>query len=294
MEYISIFIAPMFVISYLWVTYGLRDAYRKAREQFVFIIIIIAVLMASMFFLVRSQNEIWEVSNEFAWMAFVAMFIGIIGVLTIKYIKIKKYAKEFDVLEQETMYETGIPLESAFKSRVIKYSGGKPSKLTTVNIDLNVVDVKKDLLPHLKKEIIDITNGLNTMFYEYGLTRIDLHVINIDEIETSLSPFYKGVLKEARANLRHFDCDIPFKEALILNDNIIEYAILYILEKAKEIKNTPMGNLGSLIKSPQDEHLYGACGSLGFTSVGRYGIAIFVGYKVYWKEKNKQGSKNEK
>lgn len=286
MEYISIFIAPLFVISYLWITYGWRDAYRKAREKFIFMILITSVIMASMFFLARSSNEVWEVSNGFAWLALLGMITGIVAVLTVKHVKIKKYAKEFNVLEQETMYETGSTLEEAFKHRIIKYSGGKPSKMTTINIDLNVVDDKKDLLPHLKQEILDIVGDRNVMFYEYGLTKIDPSKVKISDCETSLSAFYKGVLREARKNLQYFDCDITFEQAMALNDNVVEYAVLYILEKAKELKNTPMGNLGSLIKSPQDEHMYGACSSLGFTSVGRYGIAIFVGYRLFHEKSN--------
>lgn len=285
MEYISIFIAPLFVASFLWITYGWRDAYRKAKEKFIFMILIVSVLMASMFFLARSSHEIWEVSNGFSWVAVLGLIVSLTVLLTLKYVKIKKYASDFEVLEQETMYETGVPLDQAYLHRVIKYSGGKPSKLTTCNIDLDVVDLKKELKEHLRKEIIDITNGKNTTFYEYGLTRIDPNKTKMSAVEAGLSDFYKGVLRVARANLKYFDCDITFNDAMKLNEYVVEYAILYILEKAKEIKNTPMGNLGSLVKTPQDEHLLGACGSLGFTSIGRYGIAIYVGYKLLWNEK---------
>ena len=297
MDYISVFIAPLFIMTFVWIVYGRRDSYRKARERFVFMLLMASVIMASAFFLFRSSNEIWEVSNGFSWIAVIGLIVAVATIYTMKDVKIKKYASDFDVLEQETMYETGIPLDLAYRHRVIKYSGGKPSKLTTNNIDLNVVDSKKDLLPHLKKEIVDIINGLNSEtvytdkikkagFYEYGLTKVDPRKTKISDIEKTLSPFYKGVLKVAQTNLNHFQSPIPFKEAMAENDYVVEYAILYILEKAKAIKNTPMGNLGSLVESPQDEHLLGACGSLGFTSVGRYGIAIYVGYKLLWHEKN--------
>lgn len=285
MEYISVFIVPFFVIVFLWITYGHRDAYRKAKENFSFMLLIVTVLIASAFFLARSSNEIWEVSNSFSWVATAAMLLSIWALLTMKNTKPKKYAGDFDILEQETMYETGVPLDAAYHHRVTKYDGGKPSKLTTINIDLDVVDKRKDLLPHIKKEIIDITNGENINFYDYGITRVDPLKVKLEEVEKGLSLFYKAILNVAQTNLTQFKKGVPFSEALKENEYVIEYAILYILEKSKAIKNTPVGNLGSLVKTPQDEHMLGACGSVGFTSVGRYGIAIYVGYKLLWHEK---------
>lgn len=292
MEYISVFIAPLFVIVYLWVRYGWRDAYRKAREKFVFMILVTSVVMASMFFLARSASEEWEVSNGFAWVALFGVVVSLVVILTLKHVRIKKYAHEYPMLEQETMYETGRALDQAYAHRVVKFSRGKPSKLTTAGIDLDVVDSEKELKPELKREILDILNGHNADFYEYGIWDVDPAKTPLKQIENLLSPFYKGVLKAARDNLRYFDADITFEEAMKLNGYVVEYAVLYILEKAREIKNTPMGNLGSLVASDQDEHMLGACGSLGFTSVGRYGIAIYVGYRMFWHEQNQTKKEN--
>lgn len=287
MSYISIFIAPIFLFAFLKFAYGWRDSYRKARESFGLMALAVGMFISSIFFLMRSSSEEWVISNIYAWVALVGMVVGLVALFTIRYVKIKKYASEFPVLEQETMYQTGIPLDKAYASRVLQYNGAKAAKVTTCNIDLSAVDEKKELWPHVKQEIIDIINNKNTKFYEYGLTHVE-PTIPADQIEQGFSPFYRAVLNIARKNLKAFDINLSFSEVLQNNGYVAEYAILDILEQAKAIKNTPMGDLGSLVESAQDEHFLGACGSLGFTSVGRSGIAIYVGYRLNKQKGNKQ------
>jgi len=292
MEYISIFILPAALIIFLWAAFGVRDSYRKGRVSLTLVIFAVAMFATSYFYIIRNGNGDWEVSNAFAWVAVFGILISIISVGTMKFVKPKRYEKEFELLEQEVMYDTGCSLEQAYYHRVIKWKGKTPSKVSTDNIELAVVDKQKNLLPHLKKEISDIVSGENMGFYEYSLTRVDPLKKSIDEIEKGLSPFYKSIFKIANENLTQFSDPIPFKRAMELNNNIVEYAILYTLEKAKSIKNTPLGNLGSLVNSLQDEHMLGACSSLGFTSVGRYGIGIYVGYKKYWENQNNISGEN--
>lgn len=286
MEYISIFILPAALIVFLWATFGIRDSYRKGRVSLILVILAVAMFTTSYFYIIRSGNGDWEISNTFAWVAIFGVFVSITSLLAMKFVKPKRYEKEFELLEQEVMYDTGLSLEQAYYHRVIKWEGKTPSKVSTDNIELAVVDKQKNLLPHLKKEISDIVTGDNVGFYEYSLTRVDPRKKSIEDIEKNLSPFYKSIFKIANENLAQFSQPIPFKMAMDLNNNIVEYAILYTLEKAKLIKNTPIGNLGSLVKSLQDEHMLGACSSLGFTSIGRYGIGIYVGYKKYWQKQN--------
>lgn len=282
MEYISIFILPAALIAFLWATFGIRDSYRKGRVSLTLVILAVAIFAATYFYIIRSGSGDWEISNTFAWVAVFGIFISIVSIATMNFVKPKRYEKEFELLEQEVMYDTGISLEQAYYNRVIKWKGETPSKVSTDNIELAVVDKQKNLLPYLKKEISDIVSGENIGFYEYSLTRVDPRKKSIDLVEKELSPFYKAIFKIANENLTQFSEPIPFKRAMEINNNIVEYAILYTLEKAKLIKNTPIGNLGSLVNSLQDEHMLGACSSLGFTSVGRYGIGIYVGYKKYW------------
>ncbi|MDD3598175.1 hypothetical protein, partial [Sulfuricurvum sp.] len=241
----------------------------------------------------RSSNEEFSISNNFAWVAVLGIFISLLMIITVKFVRPKRYAEEFDILDQEVMYNTGVSLEKAYYHRAIQFKGSLVTKVSTDNIDLAVVDTKKELLPHLKREIIDIVAETNKEFYEYSLTRINPAKDNLIEVEKNLSPFYAAIFRIANQNLAEFSKNISFKEAMALNDHVVEYAILYVLEKAREIKNTPIGNLGSLVgSSTQDEHMLGACSSLGFTSVGRYGIGIYVGYRRFWGKNKTTGEGN--
>lgn len=168
------------------------------------------------------------------------------------------------------------------------------------DLDLEVVNNERELLPHIKKEIADIVSRKNEIMYPYSLT-----VIKEDDTDRTIA-FLNSAIKEAKEDnkliryvyqmcirdlKRRVNKRFDFIEALKKYDYVLEYAIIDLFIYTNSFLNRPMGNI-VCYKSESDysKHLFGALNSqpCSSTTIGRNGIAYYVGYHKFseFKESN--------
>jgi len=219
----------------------------------------------------------------------ILLFVSVITLFLRKKFHIRKTADDYTNLKQERMYDDIIlELDDAYKGRIIKESG--KDYLDIREIDVEVVDMFKNIKPKLKNEIINIINydTKSKEFRPYRLTllsteeMIDRYInkLNkpiVDSTDTDKFPRYMFQMLTGKLNELRIKYDIKAK--ILEFSGVFEYALIDMFILARTYKNIPMGNtLAYAQETTQSRHLYGALNSITIRSIGRYGIAFYVGY----------------
>lgn len=248
----------------------------------------------------------------------VSFIIGLIALFIRKDFTPKKKAKDYPNLKQERMYDDiNMPLDETFKYRVKKKEiietihkkgflgigkktikrikrNEKGEKVYTKVVDysdvnLDTVDFYRNLLPDVETEIKDIINKENMDFYEYHLTEIEDEKgadklikklsLPIKEADADGFIFPRFWYNELKKRLESINKDYDFKKSIRRFNGIFEYAMIDMFVYTREFKNVSMGNSRSYaVENKQSLNLYGALNSNTTRSVGRSGIAYYVGY----------------
>lgn len=220
------------------------------------------------------------VSNYIAILIIIGCFLGL---YKLKNSSPRKFEKDYPNIVQERMYDDILlQLDDAFNYRVIN------KMIDMRELDLSVVDNEKELKPSIKKEIIDIINGKRTTYYDYKLTKVNNIEETIKFLNTPIKAveetdkFIRYIFQLCNKKLEPLKEEFDFKRALEKYSNILEYALIELFIHTRNFKNVPMANMIAYAnESSYSKHVYGALDSHTATSIGRFGIAYYVGYYLF-------------